>query len=132
MKGNELMDCVRDEMAAAKHGYIEMLGEMMTAYLRRHPETEVDEKKTLEGAYKHLHSTAAKKQQSRCYAMPPAEGFGLLMEYYGLPHDKAEYEACMLEMLGQSVLDKPDSTPPVQAAKPTDDPFDLDGLLGGL
>lgn len=132
MKGNELMDCVRDEMAAAKHGYIEMLGEMMTAYLRRHPETEVDEKKTLEGAYKQLHSTAAKKQQGRCYAMPPAEGFGLLMEYYGLPHDKAEYEACMLEMLGQSAPDRPDSTPSVQAAKSDDDPFDLDGLLGGI
>ena len=132
MKGNELMDRVRDEMAAAKHGYIEMLGEMMTAYLRRHPETEVDGKKTLEGAYRRLHSAAAKKQQDRCYAMPPAEGFGLLMEYYGLPHDRAEYEACMLEMLGRSAPDRSDAAPPAQAAKPKDDLFDLDGLLGGL
>ena len=128
MKGNELMDHVRDEMAASKHGYIEMLGEMMTAYLRRHPETEIDGKKTLSGALNHLRSAASKKQQDRCYAMPPDEGFRMMLEYYGLTYDKADYIACMLEMLGQ---DAPDSIDAAPKPAPEDDLFDLDALLEG-
>ena len=54
MKGTELIDSIRDEMAASKDAYITQMGELMTAYLMRHPETEVAEGKTLKGAFSRL------------------------------------------------------------------------------
>lgn len=130
MKGNELMDCIRDEMAGASNDYVTMLGELMTVYLQRHPETEIEEGKTLEGAFKHLHSVAAKKQKNRFYAMPPAEIFALLMEYYGQKPGESEYEACMAGAIGQTVPDSPTPAPaPKREAAPEADPFDLDALL---
>lgn len=47
MKGTEAMDHVRDEMAKAKDGYTAYMGELMTAWLRLHPDAELDGKKTL-------------------------------------------------------------------------------------
>lgn len=130
MRGNELMDHVRDEMAAAGDGYVEMLGEMMTVYLQRHPETEIGDGKTLKGAFAHMRSAAQKKQKDRCYAMPPAEAFALLMEYYGIASGAGEYEACMLAVIGQTTPDKPGEIPPAPQKEPEGDPFDIDALLG--
>ena len=131
MKGTEAMDHVRDEMAAAKNDYISALGELMTAYLRRNPEAEIAGDKTLEGAFKHLHSAAQKKQKDRFYAMPPAEAFALLIQYYNQTPADGEFEACMLVAIGQSAPDAPE---PVRTPEPVPeaDLFDLDALLGGL
>lgn len=132
MKGTELADHIRDEMAKAGHDYIDMLGELMTEYLRRHPETEIDGKLTLKGAYDALRERAKKKAKAGCYAMPPKEAFDGMMDYYGLPHSDADYGACMMAMIGQRAPDAPAQEPPkpVKAANDLADLLDIDALLG--
>jgi hypothetical protein len=135
MKGPELIDRVRDEMAAAKNDYIAMLGEMLTVYLNAHAEAEIDEKKSLKGAFEALRNAARKKQNGGCYAMPPREAFEGMMQYYGLPHADADFANCMAAVIGQKVPDAPDAPDAMPASpKPTPAPadeFDLDALLGG-
>lgn len=70
MKGTEAMDHVRDEMAKAKDGYTAYMGELMTAWLRLHPDAELDGKKTLAGAFVALKETAKKKAKSGLRDMP--------------------------------------------------------------
>lgn len=132
MKGPELIDRVRDEMAAAKNDYIAMLGEMLTVYLNAHAEVEIDEKKNLKGAFEALRDAARKKQKGGCYAMPPREAFEGMMQYYGLPHADADFANCMAAVIGQKVPDAPDAmpAPPKPTPAPADE-FDLDALLGG-
>lgn len=148
MKGTELLDKIRDEMAAAKNGYIDMMGELMTEYLRIHPDAEIDEKRTMKGAYDALRDIARKKQKGNCYAMPPQEVFGSMMDYFELPHADADYRSCMLAMLGQTTADAPaavmsgEAVPEIREAAArrqevgepekadVDDLFDLDALLG--
>ena len=131
MRGNQLLDSVRDAMASADDGYVEALGEMMTVYLQRHPETEVEDGKSLKGALGHLRSVAQKKQKDRCYAMPPAEAFALLLEYYGITPGAGEYKACMLALIGQTDTAAHEDMPqPVPQKEPEGDLFDLDALLG--
>lgn len=134
MKGTELADRIRDEMAAAKHDYIDMLGELLTEYLRIHPETEMDGEKSLKGALDALRKTAQKKQKGGCYAMPPKEIFSGMMDYFQLPHTDADFAACMMAMIGQSAADTPEreaeTQPQIAPEKSMDDLLDLDALLG--
>ncbi len=131
MKGTELTDRIRDEMAAAKNDYVSMMGEMMTEYLRIHPETEIDEKKSLKGAYDVLYGIARKKQKGGCYAMPPREVFGEMLGYYGLPHTGADFAACMMAVIGQTAEDgAAEKNTAIPRKESTDDLFDLDALLG--
>lgn len=147
MKGTKLADAIRDEMAKAGNSYIEMMGKMMTEYFRTHPETEIDDKKNLKGAFGALQNAARKKQKGGCYAMPPQEVFGGMMEYFALPHADADYRACMAALIGQEIPAAESKTAIPQQAAPTapfaqgshkdaggkrdmDDLFDLDALLG--
>ena len=142
MKGPELMDRIRDEMAAAKNDYIAAMGELMTEYLRLHPECEIDDKKNLSGAFDALREAARKKAKGGCYAMPPQEVVRGMVEYFGLPHADADYRACMAAMIGQRVPDAPAPiapapiTPAAPAPEPKrttgglDDLLDLDALMG--
>ena len=126
MKGTEAMDHVRDEMAKAKDGYTAYMGELMTAWLRLHPDAELDGKKTLAGAFVALKETAKKKAKSGCYAMPPDEIFAGMMEYYGIAADDGDFRACVKTMYGEA--------PEVRRApaeKPVSLGLDLDELLGG-
>lgn len=130
MRGTELLDAIRDEMAASKDDYIAMLGELMTEYLRLHPETELPKDKTLKGTFEHLKSAAKKKAKGGCYAMPPKEIFEGMLEYYGLAPEAGDAGACFAAAIGQTAPDPVCTPEPVKAAK--EDPFDLDSLLGGL
>ena len=129
MKGTELMDRIRDEMAAAKNDHISLLGEMMTEYLRIHPETEIDEKCSLKGAYQAMYEHA-RKQNRKEYAYWPREAFDFVLNYFGLPHADADYKAVMLAMIGQPAPDIPTPKAPPKQTAPTGDLFDLDALLG--
>lgn len=129
MKGTELMDRIRDEMAAAKNDYVSMMGEMLTEYLRIHPETEIDSKRSLKGAFEALKQIAKKKQSGGCYAMPPREVFDEMMIYFDIPHADADYKAVMLAMIGQPAPDIPTPKAPPKQTAPTGDFFDLDALL---
>ena len=130
MKGTEAMDAIRDEMAAAKDDYVSCMGELMTEYLRMHPDAEIGKDKTLKGAFDHLKAQAKKKQKGGCYAMPPQEIFFGMMEYYGLPATAQDAAKCFSAAVGQTAPDPVDI--PAPAATASDDPFDLDALLGGL
>lgn len=138
MKGTELADAIRDEMTKAGNGYIEMMGEMMTEYLRIHPETEIDGKKNLKGAFGALKGVAQKKQKGGCYAMPPQEVYSEMMIYFGLPHADADFRAVMAALIGatamggQAVSEKCEAiTRRHEKAEPAAaDEFDLDALLG--
>lgn len=129
MKGTELIDSIRDEMAASKDAYITQMGEMMTAYLMRHPETEVAEGKTLKGAFSRLEKVAEKKKSGRCYAMPTAEALGLMLKAFGLPEPAPdEWMQCLMAMDG-----KTQAPAPAAPAKPAPGGLlDVDDLLGGL
>ena len=107
MKGTELADAIRDEMVKSGNSYIETMGEMMTEYLRIHPEMEIDDRKNLKGAFDALKNAARKKQKGGCYAMPPREVFGGMMEYFALPHADADFRACIAALIGQSMPDSP-------------------------
>lgn len=118
------MDAIRDEMAKGGNDYIEMLGELMTEYLRRHPEhITAPDGKTLKGAFDKMREAAKKKQKGGSYAMPPEEIFRELMEYYGMPGTPEDLAACFMAAIGQSTPDAPPEP------KPEDD-FDLDALMG--
>ena len=125
MKGTEAIDHVRDEMAKSESGYTRMLGELMTAWLRMHPDAEIDEKKTLAGAYAALKETARKKQTDGCYAMANDEAFEGMMEYYGIAPDNGDFNACMAAMYGA----QPEAQPKA-AHKPDTLGLTLDELLG--
>lgn len=126
MKGTEAMDHVRDEMAKAKDGYMAYMGELMTAWLRLHPDAELDVKKTLAGAFAALKATAQKKAKSRCYAMPPDEIFAGMMEYYGIATEDGDFGACVQAMYGTA----PEARK-APAERPVSLGLDLDELLGG-
>ena len=130
MRGTELLDAIRDEMAAAKDDYIQSMGELMTEFLRIRPESEIGEDKTLKGAFEHLKAQAKKKAKGGCYAMPPQEIFFGMLEYYGLTGTAQEAAACFAAQIGQTAPDPVDI--PAPATPAVDDPFDLDALLGGL
>ncbi|MBP3409427.1 MAG: hypothetical protein J6M10_00360 [Clostridia bacterium] len=159
MRGTEAVDLIRDQMAKTKDEYIGMMGEVMTEYLRLHPETEIDKDKTLQGAFDHLKAEAKKKQKGGCYAMPPKEIFAGMMLYYGLTPEDGDAMRCFAAAMGQTApdpVDVPVHTAPGKEgqkgrlaasapAAPTrtrdtkwggrqsaEDPFDLDALLGGL
>lgn len=133
MKGTEAIDAVRDQMAQAKDDYVATLGELMTEYLRLHPETELPEGSTLKGAFEHLKGMAKKKAKGGCYAMPPKEIFDGMMEYYGLKPEDGDAGRCFAAAIGQTAPDPVCAPEPVRAAAPArNDPFDLDSLLGGL
>ena len=128
MKGTELIDRIRDEMAASKDGYIDQMGDLMTAYLRRHPETEIAKGLTLKGAYERLREAARKKAQNQCYAMPHTEAFTLMLEYFGQPKpEPGECMLCCMAMMGEPVQE-----PERPAPHAVDGDLDLDALLGGL
>ena len=122
------MDAVRDEMAAAKDGYIGMLGEMLTEYIRLHPDQPAPEGKTLKGAFDRLREAARKKAKGGAYAMPPQEAFDLLMDYYGMTPAADDFGRVMTAVLG---LGAPAAAPEARKTRePAADPFDLDALLG--
>ena len=127
MKGTEFADAIRDEMAKSGNGYIEMMGEMMTEYLRIHPDAETGKGKSLKGALDALRKTAQKKQKGGCYAMPPREVFDGMLEYFALPHADAYFRACMSAVIGAEI---PESAPAAPEPRPAPDEFDLDALLG--
>ena len=97
MKGQVLIDRIRDEMAAAKNDYVSMMGELMTAYLRIHPDTEIDGTLKPVGAFNALREAARKKQKGGCYAMPPREVFDGMLDYYKLPHADAVFVDAFFE-----------------------------------
>ena len=98
LSGARLMDAVRDEMAANTDGYIDQLGQIMTAWLRRHSQAEIASDRTLRGAFEQIRAAARNKAKNGCYAMPYTEAYAGLMEYYGMPVKLDECAACMLEM----------------------------------
>ena len=129
MRGTEAMDLIRDQMAKSKDDYVSMMGEVMTEYLRMHPDAEIGEDRTLKGAFDHLKAEAKKKQKGGCYAMPPKEIFDGMMAYYGLTPEDGDGARCFATALGQSTPDPVEPMEPVKPAK-DDDLFDIDALLG--
>ena len=127
MKGSELIDRIRGEMAAATDGYTAMMGEMMTEFLRLHPQTEIGEGRTLKGAFDHLKAEAKKKAKGGCYAMPPKEIFDGMMQYYGQTPDAGDMMRCFMAAAGEAT---PPEKPEEEKLASADDAFDLDLLLG--
>ena len=126
MKGTEAIDHVRDEMAKAKDGYTAYMGGLMTAWLRLHPDAELDGKKTLAGAFAALKATAKEKAKGGCYAMPPDEIFAGMMEYYGITTDDGDFGTCVQAMYGTA-----HEARKAPAERPVSLGLDLDELLGG-
>lgn len=129
LSGEMLMDAIRDEMARADSDAIAQLGELMTAYLRRHPEAEADSGCTLQAAYDRMQKKARSRQKGGCYAMHWREIFAVLMEAFGLTPEPGEDGACFAEMLGQRVPDAAEA--PARREAGDLDALDLDALMEG-
>lgn len=128
IKGARLMDAVRDELAANHDESIDALGQIMTAYLRRHPEAEAPSDRTLKGAMEKMRAQAKQKARNGSYAMSFTEGYSILMEHYGFAARLDEAAACMLEMCNV----EPEDAETRRTAAPEADALDLDALLEGV
>jgi hypothetical protein len=127
------VDAIRDEMAETTDRYTQMLGEIMTEWLRIHPEqVHAPDGKSLKGAMNALKAEARKKAQNGAYAMPPREAFDLLTAYYGMTPDSGDFGRCMTALWAgenaEVVYDV--RRTPVQKKAPAVDPFNIDALLG--
>lgn len=104
---------VRDEMAASKDPAVQAVGEIMTMYLKAHPDAAgavLADGKSLQGAYKHMEDYVRKNRGgSTVVCVEPRRAEELMLEHYGI---KPPAEALA----------------PVQTAAPLDE-LDLDALL---
>jgi hypothetical protein len=127
------MDAIRDEMAKSGDGYTGMLGEMLTEFLRMHPEWErAPEGKTLKSAMDALKAAAKKKAKDSVYAMSSREVFDLMLEHFGLTPTDEDYWRCMAAVLGveQHTGRVPEAPNPATRTARAVDPFNIDALLG--
>lgn len=143
------IDAIRDEMARTRDKPAEMLGELITLLLPRHPEWEEAlsaKGKNLKGAFAAIYDAAKKAKQN---AMTDAEALHYALEYYGIQADamwlSAELEAARGEGTGtegtgnreQGTGRAGEPAAPVAPAAPAEQPqapagMDLDDLLEGL
>ena len=87
------MDRVRDEMARAKMGGVQGVGEVVTDLLPQMPALAaavMEDGKTLEGCFKELEKYAREHKKGNSYYMPPGEAMGLILKYYGIESGEVE------------------------------------------
>lgn len=126
------VDAIRDEMAETTDRYAQMLGEIMTEWLRIHLEqVHAPDGKSLKGAMNALKAAAKKKAKDGVYAMPPREAFDLTLEHFGLTPTDEDYGRCMAAMLGieQHAKRVPDAPKAATRTVRAVDPFNIDALL---
>jgi len=81
-----MMDVVRDGMAKSSARPMQILGEMLTDWLLKHPaeaERAVDDKKTLAGAMSAIEDVA-RKQGGKCGVVDDQEALRIALAYLGV------------------------------------------------
>lgn len=88
----QAMDKLRDEMAhKSDNGYVQAVGEYMTAYLLAHPAAApaiMTEGKTIEGSLQAAKESARKKAQNGVAVVADADVYAEVLKYYGLAGDE--------------------------------------------
>ena len=88
----QAMDKLRDEIAhKSDNGYVQAVGEYMTAYLLKHPAAAsaiMTEGKTIEGSLKEAKKSAKKKAQNGVAVVPDTDVYAEVLKYYGLKGDE--------------------------------------------
>lgn len=129
------MDAIRDEMARMKKGSpMEMVGEYICR--RAGMGCALDEKKTVQGAYKAMEDWArAHKTGSSCF-VPPVQAAKLIDRYMGWTElEENEYARILWEIsMGESAgAGAPlAEQPKVSKRASRGNDLDLDALLGGM
>lgn len=122
------MDRIRDEMArSAGNGMVQVIGDHLTAYLQMHPQAQLKEGATIEGAIKKMSAEARKSAKGNAGALDFLTGMRIVYEEFGLEWSK---QACMqAQMSLYDAAEMPVQTE-IKAQAPADE-FDLDAFLGG-
>ena len=131
------MDKIRDEMAASKERYVQVVGEYLTGYLLEHPDAEaaiLNSDKTVRGSLKAVEDYARKHKEGSVGIVDDATAFRLVLEYFGVKGDAAAAGTSSDIRSGEPCSPRsPVQTAPQTPAEtsPEPDPFDLDALMGG-
>lgn len=83
MKGKEYIESINVEtLEPAEKKVFEILKSIIG-------NSEIDESKTIKGAYEKMYESAKKSQKSGCYCMTDEEASKIIAEYYGIELGKS-------------------------------------------
>lgn len=89
---DKAIEKLRDEMARLNKPPISAIGEYLCDYITKHRDQAgliLQEKKTLEGAYKALEDAARKNRGgSTCVCIDPDEAWKIVRDYFGMQETK--------------------------------------------
>lgn len=123
-----MIDRIRDEMAAnAGDNMVQMIGEHLTAYLQKHPETELKKGASIKGAVNDMMVKAKKHAVNGMAALCFTSGMETVYEHMGLPWDKEECMRVQFSLYDAAAPLPASAKPDPQAHA---DEFDLDMLMG--
>ena len=117
------IDKIRDEMAASKSRYVQVVGSMLTEFVQKHPdcaEKILAQGKTVAGSLDAMRSEAKKQAQGGVGVIDDQQGMEIVLGYFGI---KAEADGAEKTAEAERV--------PERAAEQADE-LSLDALLGGL
>lgn len=120
------IDKIRDEMAASKSRYVQVVGSMLTEYVQTHAGCEekiLAKDKTIAGSLGAMRDEAKKTAQGGVGVIDDQQGMEIVLGYFGIKSDEAEQGGVGKTAEAESVR-KP--------AAEQNDELSLDALLGGL
>ena len=85
---DKAVDKIRDEMVAkTSDNYVQAVGDMLLNYLADNPgaaEQIMSTGKTIAGSLSAMQAAARKKSSGNCAVLTDAEGFAIVLEYFGI------------------------------------------------
>lgn len=120
---DKAVDKLRDEMAASKSRYIQVVGDYLTGYLRGHPAAAgaiLAKDKTIAGSLAAMRKEAEKVKDGGVAVLDDETAFGIVLAYYGIKGEATETS---------SVTGKAGDTFPIGEGIKGDADLDLDALL---
>jgi hypothetical protein len=85
---NEAISKIKAEMAQKNDdSYVQVVGEFLLGYLKDHPGTAerfLDPDKSIEKSLDEMRKAAEKKKKGNCAVLPDAEGFAIVLNYFGI------------------------------------------------
>ncbi|MDR7867787.1 MAG: hypothetical protein RIN56_13315 [Sporomusaceae bacterium] len=84
---DKAIEKIRDEMVAKNDTYVQVVGDMLLHHLTANPaaaEKVMASGKTIAGSLSAMRSAAEKKKSGNCAVLTDAEGFAVVLEYFGI------------------------------------------------
>ncbi|MCQ2009237.1 hypothetical protein NOM01_04415 [Sporolactobacillus sp. STSJ-5] len=112
---NRAIDKIKAEMDKEKNPYVQVIGQFLIGHLQVHPNDAdkiADEKKTIMMSLKAMETEAQKKKVDNCGILTDAEGYEVVLKYFGIDGNPAVQEPANQE-------------PTQKEQKSQADPFDV-------